>query len=265
MAVNPGNSGGPLFNTRGEVVGINSQIYSRSGGYMGLSFAIPINTATSVERQLAANGHVERGWLGVGIQNLNGDLAKSFGLPKPAGALVGQVEKDGPASKAGLKPGDVILEYNGQAISQSADLPPLVGETQPGTGVVLKVWRDKQPRAINLTVARLKPAEDEVLAANDGQQAKPGILNVQVAVLTPEQREQSGIESGGVLVVSVAAGPAARAGVNAGDIILQLGNQTVDSPQDLAGLAKKLPKGEPVPLLVQRNEARLFLPLTITG
>lgn len=265
VAVNPGNSGGPLFNINGEVVGINSQIYSRSGGYMGLSFAIPVNTATSVARQLAASGRVERGWLGVGIQTLNGDLAKSFGLDKPAGALVGQVDEAGPAGKAGIKPGDVILEFNGTPVSQSGDLPPLVGETRPGTRVELKVWRDKKARDIDVTIATLKPAEDEVVAANADDGQKPGILNVQVAALTPEQREQSGIESGGVLVVGVAAGPAARAGVNAGDIILQVGDEAVDSPQELAGLAKKIPKGQPVPLLIQRDEARLFLPLTITG
>ncbi len=265
VAVNPGNSGGPLFNIKGEVVGINSQIFSRSGGYMGLSFAIPVNTAVSVSKQLAASGRVERGWLGVGIQGMNGELARSFGLDKPAGALVGQVDKTGPASKAGLKSGDVILEFNGQPISQSADLPPLVGETKPGTRVALKVWRDKKPREINVTIAELKSAADEVVAANPGPEQKPGILNVRVAVLTPEQREQAGIETGGVLVIGVAAGPAARAGVNRGDIILQLGNQPVGSPQELAGLAGNLPKDEPVPLLVQRAQIRLFLPLTITG
>ena len=265
VAVNPGNSGGPLFNINGEVVGINSQIYSRSGGYMGLSFAIPVNTATSVAKQLAANGRVERGWLGVGIQTLNGELAKSFGLDKPVGALVGQVDPAGPASKAGLEPGDVILEFNGKPLSQSSELPPLVGETKPGTKVELKVWRDKKAREIDVTVAALKPAGDEVVAANADGGQKPGILNVQVSALTPEQREASGIESGGVLVVGVAAGPAERAGVNAGDIILQVGGRDVGSPQELAGLAKTLPKGEPVPLLIQREEARLFLPLTITG
>lgn len=265
VAVNPGNSGGPLFNINGEVVGINSQIYSRSGGYMGLSFAIPVNTATSVARQLAANGRVERGWLGVGIQNVNGDLAKSFGMAKPAGALVGQVDKAGPAARAGLRPGDVILEFNGRPIGQSGDLPPLVGETRPGTKVELTVWRDKKAREIDVTVAELKPAEDEVVAASTEGGQKPGILNVQVAALTPEQREEAGIESGGVLVLGVADGPAARAGVNAGDIILQVGGKPVGSPQDLAGLAKKLPRGEPVALLIQRDEARLFLPLTITG
>jgi serine protease Do len=196
---------------------------------------------------------------------MNGELAKSFGLDKPVGALVGQVDKAGPASKAGLKSGDVILEFNGQPVVQSADLPPLVGETTPGTQVALKIWRDRKPREIKVTIAQLKPADDEVVAANTGPEQKPGILNVQVAALTPEQREQAGIESGGVLVVGVSAGPAARAGVNRGDIILQVGNQPVASPQDLASLAGKLPKGEPVPLLVQREQARLFLPLTITG
>jgi len=265
VAVNPGNSGGPLFNLAGEVVGINSQIYSRSGGYMGLSFAIPINTATGVARQLAASGRVERGWLGVGIQSVNGDLARSFGLDRPAGALVGQVDDAGPARKAGLKPGDVILEFDGKAISQSGDLPPLVGETRPGTTVPLKVWRDKKARTLDITVAALKPSPDELVAASTDDAEKPGILNVQVAALTPEQRAQAGIEEGGVLVVGVAAGPAARAGLNAGDIILKVGDTPVNSPQALAGLARKLPKGEPVPLLIQREEARLFLPLTITG
>jgi len=265
VAVNPGNSGGPLFNINGEVVGINSQIYSRSGGYMGLSFAIPVNTATSVARQLAASGRVERGWLGVGIQTLNGDLARSFGLDKPAGALVGQVDPAGPARKAGLQPGDVILEFDGRAISQSGDLPPLVGETRPGTTVKLKVWRDKKARDLKVTVAELMPAGDELVAANADAAEKPGILNVQVAALTPDQRAATGIESGGVLVVGVEAGPAARAGVNAGDIILQVDGKPVGSPQELAGLARKLPKGEPVPLLIQRDEARLFLPLTIAG
>ena len=197
--------------------------------------------------------------------DLRVELAKSFGLDKPAGALVGQVDPAGPASKAGLEPGDVILEFNGRPLSQSSELPPLVGETKPGTKIELKVWRDKKAREIDVTVAALKPAGDEVVAANADGGQKPGILNVQVSALTPEQRAESGIESGGVLVVGVDAGPAERAGVNAGDIILQVGGKPVGSPQELAGLAKALPKGEPVPLLIQREEARLFLPLTITG
>ena len=265
VAVNPGNSGGPLLNTRGEVVGINSQIYSRSGGYMGLSFAIPINTAANVERQLAANGRVDRGWLGVGIQGLNGDLAKSFGLDKPRGALVGKVDDKGPAAKAGLKPGDVILAYNGHPIENSADLPPMVGMTRPDTRVTMKVWRDHAPRDLEVTVGKLKSDDNEQLASNSGEGGSRGALNVQVAPLTPDQRQQAGIESGGVLVVGVEDGPAQRAGVNRGDIILALGNQPVADPKALAGMVKKLPKGQPVPLLVQRDDARLFLPLTIPG
>ncbi|MEZ5565923.1 MAG: DegQ family serine endoprotease [Gammaproteobacteria bacterium] len=265
VAVNPGNSGGPLFNTRGEVVGINSQIYSRSGGYMGLSFAIPINTASSVEQQLAANGRVDRGWLGIGIQGMNGELATSFGLEKPEGALIGKVDDDGPAAKAGLKPGDVILAYDGHPIEHSADLPPLVGETKPGTTVPLKVWRDHDSRQLKVTVARLKTPDDEQLANNSGDGDKPGALNVQVAPLTPEQRQQAGIESGGVLVIGVDEGPAERAGVNSGDVILALNNKPVNSPKDLVSLTRKLPKDRPVPLLVQRGDARLFLPLSIPG
>lgn len=265
VAVNPGNSGGPLFNTQGEVVGINSQIYSRSGGYMGLSFAIPVNVATNVARQLAANGRVERGWLGVGIQGMSAELAKSFGMDKPAGALVGQVDKSGPAIRSGVRPGDVILAYNGKSISEHGELPPLVGETAPGTQVTLKIWRDGKVETVPVTVARLKPAADEQVAANAGDDARPGVLNVQVAALTPEQREEAGIDQGGVLVVGVADGPAARAGINEGDIILKVGDRAVESPEQLAGIAQKLPHGKPVPLLVQRDEMRLFLPLTITG
>jgi serine protease Do len=265
VAVNPGNSGGPLFNLRGEVVGINSQIYSRSGGYMGLSFAIPVNVATNVARQLAATGRVERGWLGVGIQGLNSELAKSFGLDKPVGALVGQVDKTGPASRAGLKAGDVILEFNGRSIAQHGELPPMVGETAPGSTVRLKVWRDKAVRTIPVTIAALKPAEGEKLAADQAGEQAPGVLNIQVVALTPEQREESGVATGGVLVVSVADGPAARAGISEGDIILQLGSKPVESPGQLASLAKQLPRDQPIPLLVQRDELRLFLPLTIGG
>jgi serine protease Do len=265
VAVNPGNSGGPLFNLRGEVIGINSQIYSRSGGYMGLSFAIPVNVASKVARQLAANGKVERGWLGIGIQAMNGELAQSFGLEKPLGALVGQVDKDGPASRAGLKPGDVILEFNGQALAQHAELPPLVGDTAPGTTVTLKVWRDKATRNIPVTVARLKSPGDDKLADSAASNTAAGVLNIQVVALTPEQREESGVESGGVLVVRVADGPAARAGLSRGDIILSLGNRAVDSPEQFAALLKKLPRDQPLPMLVQRDEARLFLPLKIGG
>ncbi|MBL8197575.1 MAG: PDZ domain-containing protein, partial [Chromatiales bacterium] len=265
VAVNPGNSGGPLFNLRGEVVGINSQIYSRSGGYMGLSFAIPVNLASNVARQLAANGRVERGWLGIGIQALSGELAKSFGLDKAAGALVGQVDEEGPASRAGLKPGDVILAFNGQQLAQHSELPPLVGETAPGTTVTLKVWRDKAMRNIPVTVARLKTGEEEILADNAATDKAAGVLNIQVAALTPEQREAAGVASGGVLVVRVADGPAARAGLRRGDIILSLDSRAVDNPEQLAKLVQKLPKDQPVPILVQRDEARLFLPLTIGG
>lgn len=265
VAVNPGNSGGPLFNLRGEVIGINSQIYSRSGGYMGLSFAIPVNVASNVARQLAANGRVERGWLGIGIQALNGELATSFGLAKPAGALVGQVDASGPASRAGLKPGDVILEFDGHKLAQHAELPPLVGETAPGTTVTLKVWRDKAMRSIPVTVARLKTGEDDKVADNSATDPAAGVLNIQVVTLTPEQREESGVESGGVLVARVADGPAARAGLSRGDVILSLNGRAVDNPEQLTALVQKLPKGRPVPVLVQRGKVRLFLPLTISG
>jgi serine protease Do len=261
-AVNPGNSGGPLFNTRGEVIGINSQIYSRDGGYMGLSFAIPVNVATGVARQLAATGSVERGWLGVGIQTLNADLARSFGLPKPRGALVGQVDATGPAARAGLKSGDVILAFNGKPVANSAELPLLVADTRPGTSVQVTVWRDRREQQLPLTVARLKPATAAMLETNSEDGGR-GALGLNVAPLSPAQRAETGIAEGGLLVVGVGAGPAEKAGIEAGDIILQAGPRTVADPDQLATAIRTLPKGEPLALLVQRNSTRLFMPVTI--
>lgn len=262
-AVNPGNSGGPLFNTRGEVIGINSQIYSRDGGYMGLSFAIPVNVATGVARQLAATGTVERGWLGVSIQTLNADLARSFGLPKPRGALVGQVDATGPAARAGLKSGDVILAFDGKPLANSAELPLLVADTRPGTAVKVTVWRDRREQLLPVTVAVLKPATTAQLDTSTGDAGR-GALGLSVAPLSPAQRSEAGIATGGLLVVGVGDGPAAAAGIEAGDIILQAGPQAVTAPEELAAAIKKLPRGEPLALLVQRDSARLFMPVTIS-
>jgi serine protease Do len=265
VAVNPGNSGGPLFNTRGEVIGINSQIYSRSGGYMGLSFAIPANVATGVAQQLAATGTVERGWLGLGIQGMNADLARSFGLSRPKGALVGEVNAEGPAAKAGIRPGDVIIAFNGREIADSAALPPLVGETRPGSRATVTVWRDKREQIIPVTVARLGPPPGETTLAANPEAARGGVLNLQVAPLTPAQRSESGIDGAGVLVVGVGEGPAATAGIEAGDIILQLAGEPIATPAELAGVARQLPRDEPVAILVKRRDGRLFLPLTVTS
>lgn len=256
-AVNPGSSGGPLFNLDGEVIGINSQIYSRTGGYMGLSFAVPINVAMDVAEQLQTHGKVSRGWLGVMIQEVTPDLARSFGLDRPRGALVSQVMEDSPAQKAGLKPGDIIVSFNGTPINRSAELPPLVGRIRPGTMVPVTVIRDDAERTLKVQIEEL-PEEPVQRAAVEPTRNR---LNVSVANLTPEQREQQDVQ--GVLVEEVGPGPAAQAGIQAGDIIIRLDNQAVNNVAEFEQLVKELPTGKPIPVLIQRGKGALFLALTI--
>jgi serine protease Do len=263
VPVNPGNSGGPLFNMRGEVIGINSQIYSRTGGYMGLSFAIPINIARNVEMQLETKGHVTRGWLGVAIQSVNSDLAKSFGLDKPTGALVGDVDKTGPASRAGLRSGDIILEFNGQVIHDRSDLPPLVAVTPVGKTVPLKILRDGKTQNINVTIAALK-GEKEAATEKDASGEGKQILNVSIAPVPAEMREQLGLKTGGVLIAEVRPGPAARAGIEDGDVIIKLDGKDITGPDQFAKLVKTLPHGKPVSALVQKQQGgRTFLAITL--
>jgi serine protease Do len=262
-AVNPGNSGGPLFNTRGEVVGINSQIYSTTGSYAGLSFAIPINTVRSTVAQLDKQGYVTRGWLGVQIQNVTSDLASSFGMSKPQGALVGSVDKEGPAGKAGVQTGDVILSFNGTAVDDSADLPPLVGSAPIGSKVDLKIIRDGHELTLHPVVGKLKDEEREAAARNgDGKNGK-AVLNVGVQALTDAQRQQLELVSGGVLITQVKAGPAAHAGIMPGDVVLKIGSKQVVDPEQFVSLVKDLPRGKPVAFLVQRQQGRLFLAVTL--
>ena len=258
VAVNPGNSGGPLFNLGGEVIGINSQIYSRTGGYMGLSFAIPIDIAMDVANQLQGNGKVTRGRIGVQIQELSADLAKSFGLKEPKGALVSSVEKDGPADKAGFKTGDVILEFNGKSVSDSRELPLVVGAVKPGSESTVKVWRDGKEQALRVTVGELQP---EKVAAAGGAPAETGKLGLAVQDLTPAQRQQLELK-GGVLVGGVG-GPAARAGIQEGDVVIAINGEQVDSVKQFKGLVDKAPNGKPVALLIQRGEARLYVPVMV--
>ena len=255
VAVNPGNSGGPLFNTKGEVVGINSQIYSRSGGYQGLSFAIPIDVALHVKDQLLQHGSVTRGQLGVTIQDVNQSLADSFGLKKPAGALVSSVDKDGAAAKAGLKSGDVILRYNGTDIESSSRLPLLVADTAPGTTVKLDVMRNGETRHIDVTVGAAKATK---VASADVAGHDHGRLGVVVRPLNPDEQKQAG--TGGVIVED-ASGPAANAGIQPGDMILSLNGTPVSSPVQLKQLTAKA--GKHVALLVQRDDARIFVPLDL--
>src|SRR4051812_36989721 len=255
-AVNPGNSGGPLFNLRGEVIGINSQIYSRSGGFMGLAFAIPIDVAAKVKDELLAHGKVERGRIGVGIQDVNASLAQSFGLEKPEGALVSQVEPGGPADKAGVKPGDVILSFNGKALGGSNELPSLVANTKPGSKAAVEVWRNGKKQSLALTVGELKNAQS---AKSEQSGEEHGKLGLAVRPLTPDERKQlDGVQG---LVVQQASGPAARAGIRQGDVITAVNGTPVKSVDDLRRAADKA-KGT-VALLVKRGEASIFLPIEI--
>jgi serine protease Do len=255
VAVNPGNSGGPLFNLQGEVIGINSQIYSGTGGYQGLSFAIPIDVAAKVQRQLVERGTVTRGRIGVGVQDVNQSLADSFGLARPEGALVNSVEKGGPADKAGVQPGDIILKLNERPIAASADLPALVADLKPGSAAKLEVLRKGVRKELQVTVGRMK----EVKVASAVVSAETGRLGLAVRPLEPEEQQQAGVE-GGLLVEGVG-GPAARAGIQPGDIILQVNGTPIRSVEQLRVLSAKSAKH--LAVLVQREDARLFLSLEL--
>jgi serine protease Do len=256
VAVNPGNSGGPLLNTRGEVIGINSQIYSRTGGYQGLSFAIPIDVALNVERQLLEKGKVSRGRLGVGVQDLNQALAESFGLAKPEGALIDMVPADGPAAKAGLKPGDVIVALNGQPVRDSRELPPRVADLKPGSEATLTVWREGKSLEVPLQVGEW---QDKAQAAAEPQDAPKGRLGLAVRPLTPEEQQQ--VEAKGGLVVERVTGPAAKAGLQPGDVVLAANGQPITEAQQLRELADKA--GRRIALLIQRGDTTMFVPLDL--
>jgi serine protease Do len=264
VAINPGNSGGPLFNMRGEVVGINSQIYSRSGGYMGLAFSIPIDLAFDIQQQLKQHGKVSRGRMGVSIQDMSKELAESFGLSKPAGALINTVEKGGPAEKAGILPGDVIQRFDGKPIAQAADLPRIVGLTRPGTKVQVQVWRGGTTKDLGLTVGEMQV--DEKLAANAAKrqgrgEATANRLGLVLRELSPEQRRALGI-SGGLLVEDVRNG-AARTDLRPGDLIRAVvikGVQTeLTSVEQFNGLLTRFDRNETVTLWVRRGDNQLFV------
>ena len=256
VAVNPGNSGGPLFNLRGEVVGINSQIYSRSGGYQGLSFAIPIDVALNVSKQLQTQGHVTRGKLGVGIQDVDQALAESFGLEVPRGALVASVEKGGPAEKAGLREGDVILQFDGQVIESAGQLPSAVAATDPGKAVALQIWREQATREVKVKLGQT--TDDNAVAANfDGTNA--GRLGVMVRPLSAEEKQQADLSDG--LVVENVDGAAAEAGVRPGDIVLSANGSPVKSVEQLRSVVSG--SKSHVALLVQRGDARVFVPVEL--
>ena len=259
VALNPGNSGGPLFNLNGEVVGINSQIFSRTGGYMGLSFAIPINLARNIADQLKDNGSIDRGWLGVIIQDLNQELAESFGLDKPRGALVARVTPNSPADRASMQSGDVILSFDGNPIDKASKLPSLVAATRIGTDVTIGILRNGHETSLNLTVAKLEDPAQETVA-----QAQPGRLGFVASDLTTAERNDIGITKGGARIDLVAPGsPAARSGLRPTDVIISFNHENIDNSAELAELARKAKSGDSVPILVQRNHGAQFLALRI--
>jgi serine protease Do len=259
VAVNPGNSGGPLFDLNGNVIGINSQIYSQTGGYQGVSFAIPIDMAMQIKDQLQRHGKVTRGRIGVAVQSVNQSLAQSFGLAKPEGALVSSVEDGSPAARAGLKAGDVILGFDGKRIDESAGLPALVAQTKPGQVASLRVWRDKAERTMAVTVGAMPEAKQTASADTAGAERNAGKLGAVVRPLTAEERKERHSNAG--LLVEEVGGAAEKAGLQPGDVILALNHQSVNQPEQLRALLDKA--GKQVALLVQRDEAKMYVPVDL--
>ena len=259
VAVNPGNSGGPLFNLRGEVVGINAQIYSRSGGYMGISFAIPIDVAMKVANQLRTNGKVSRGRLGIAIQEVSSELAQSFGLDKPTGALVAGVEKGTPAEKAGLLPGDIVLSFDGKKVDSSRELPALVGQTKPGTQSKIEIWRQGAKKTLAITVGELDGDNKPNQPANHNEPETLSRFGLTLAPLSSEQAKSLGLEHG--VLVQKSEADAARAGLRSGDVIVTINNVAANSPAQVTELLKKVKKGQLLPLLVRREDRSLFIAL----
>ncbi len=265
VAINPGNSGGPLFDLEGKVVGANSQIYSRSGGFMGLSFAIPIEVAMDVADQLRDTGQVSRGWLGVVIQEVTRDLAESFGMDTATGALVSQILPDSPASRSELQVGDVIVAFNGLPVATSSSLPPLVGRVRAGSDADVEVMRAGTRMTVVVNIGELPQSAE--LAARSGGRPIPSAddkLGLGVEPPTDEQREAAGIESGGVVVSEVKAqSAAAESGIVAGDFIMRLNGTIVDSVDSYREITESLEAGSSVAVLVQRNSSPMFLALRL--
>lgn len=263
VAINPGNSGGPLFNLDGNVIGVNSQIFTRSGGSIGLSFAIPVSVVRNVITQIREKGVVERGWLGVSIQDVDRNLAESFGLDRPRGALIAQVGRDSPAERAGLQPGDVITAFDGEPIETSADLPHVVGLIAPGTRVEAFIVREGEEQAIGVEVGGL--AADEVARVEAGAAADGSItlLGMRIAEAEPAVLSELGL-SGGVVIREVALNsPAEEAGVRSGDILTRLGSRPISRVEDLESAAEELAPGRSVPARLIRGQSPLFIGIRI--
>jgi serine protease Do len=258
VAINPGNSGGPLFNMKGEVVGINSQIYSRSGGYMGLSFAIPIDVALDVQNQLKAGGKVSRGWLGIQIQEVTKELAESFGMKNANGALIAGVEKGGPAEKGGLEAGDVITRFDGKPIVNSSDLPRAVGATKAGKDVSVEVFRKGATRTIALKVGKMPDETDDVAKPNRGPtKAEPNKLGLLLRDLTSQERKKFATKTGALILN--AQGAAAQVGIRRGDVLLTVGDTDVQSVEQLNKLLDSIPAGKLVALRLMRGDSLFFV------
>ncbi len=264
VAINPGNSGGPLFNLAGEVVGINSQIYSRSGGSMGLSFAIPIDVAIDVSNQLKANGKITRGWLGIAIQEITKELAESFSMKNTNGALVAGVEKNGPADKGGLEAGDVITKFDGKAIGVSADLPRAVGATKPGKIAAVEILRKGSVKTLNIGVGEMPSDGSETAAPSTKPNGKveANKIGLTLKELTVQQKKKLNGKNGLLVVESV--GAAAQAGIRRGDVILGLNNNESQSVEQFNKQINAVAAGKTVAVLVQRGEATLYVPIKVS-
>jgi serine protease Do len=260
VAVNPGNSGGPLFNLNGEVVGINSQIYSRSGGYMGLSFAIPIDVANNVRQQLVSNGKVTRGRIGVQIQEVNAQFADAFGLDRPRGALVGQVIEGGPAEKAGVKSGDVILSVNGKVVERSAQLPGVISAIKPGDTANVEVWRERGSKNLAVKVEEFQEETQKVSNREVEEPAKADKLGLSVRPLGADERKSADTE--GYLLVEDVTGPAAQAGVRPGDVILGVNGKAVKSLAELKTATSN--NSKTVAILLEREGTQIFVPIRVS-
>ena len=262
VAINPGNSGGPLFNLDGEVIGINSQIYSRTGGFMGVSFAIPMDVVMNVVAQIKSQGYVSRGWLGVVIQDVTRELAESFGLKKPHGALISRIMPNSPASKAGFEPGDVILKFDGKKVDSSSALPPIVGRTTIGKSVSVIVMRQNKRKTLQVTIEQLPDDDDAIKTGGMPGRLIDERLAIEVADLNDKQREQFEIEKG-VVVINVEQGAAAAAGMRRGDVILSINNQKIKDAKQFLDIAKELPADKAIPVLVQRGQGAIFLAIRL--
>lgn len=258
VAINPGNSGGPLFNLDGEVVGINSQIYTRSGGFMGVSFAIPIDDAMSVFRQIRDKGTVARGWLGVLIQEVNRDLAETFGLKRPRGALIAEVMDGSPAEKGGLQSGDIVLEYDGDEVEMSSDLPPMVGRTPVGEEARLTVLRSGKEITLDVEIGQLPDESGTQQAEPEDAKSSTAPLGLTVEPLPEDAAESIGV-AGGVVVTGVSRGPAYNAGIRARDVITEINRESVTSIEDFRKAVRALPEGKAVSVRVVRQGRAIYL------